>query len=182
MTGINEARAEIENIPSGDEIPWQKIADKHGVVRSTLTRNVIGETRPQEDWTIAQRKLSPEQEEELVKYIINLTEHHLPPTRQMTANFASEIAQNTISNSWVTRFLEHHCNQLISKWTNPMTAERHKAESYTKYKEYFNMITEKIAQYKIEEENTYNMGEKGFMIGVIGKQKRVFAKSAFERK
>ena len=26
------------------------------------------------------------------------------------------------------------------------------------------------------------MDEKGFMIGVIGKQKRVFAKSAFERK
>jgi hypothetical protein len=63
-----------------------------------------------------------------------------------------------------------------------MTAERHEAASYAKYKEYFNIITEKIAQYKIEEENTYNMDEKGFMIGVIGKQKRVFAKSAFERK
>jgi hypothetical protein len=99
MTGINEARAEVETIPSEDEIPWQRIADKHGVVRSTLTRNVTGETRPQEDWTIAQRKLNPRQEEELAKYIISLTERHLPPTRQMIANFASEIAQNTISDS-----------------------------------------------------------------------------------
>lgn len=46
MTGIEEALKEVERVPSGDEIPWQKIADKHGVVRSTLTRNATGETCP----------------------------------------------------------------------------------------------------------------------------------------
>jgi hypothetical protein len=39
MTGIEEALAEVKSIPSGDKIPWSKIADKHGVVCSTLTRN-----------------------------------------------------------------------------------------------------------------------------------------------
>ncbi|KAH7343088.1 hypothetical protein BKA66DRAFT_34881 [Pyrenochaeta sp. MPI-SDFR-AT-0127] len=53
MTGIEEALKEVERIPSGDEIPWQKIADKHGVVRSTLTRNATGETRPQEEAALA---------------------------------------------------------------------------------------------------------------------------------
>jgi hypothetical protein len=135
MRGINDARAEIEDIPSGDEILWQRIAEKHRVVCSILTRNMMGETRLQEDWTIAQRKLDPEQEEELVKYVISLTERYLPSTRQMIANLASEIAQNTIPNSRVLRFSKRQRDRLISKWTNPMTGERHKAEFYAKYKE-----------------------------------------------
>lgn len=62
MAGDNEARAGVGSTPSQNGIPRQKMADKHGVVRSTLRRNVTGETRPHEDWTIAQRKLNPEQE------------------------------------------------------------------------------------------------------------------------
>ena len=34
----------------------------------------------------------------------------------------------------------------------------------------------------MEPENTYNMDEKGFMAGVVGRQKRVFSKAAYERK
>lgn len=43
-------------------------------------------------------------------------------------------------------------------------------------------MQQKIAQYEIEPENTYNMDENSFMARVIGKSKRVFAKSAYEQK
>ena len=62
-----------------------------------------------------------------------------------------------------------------------MTAERHNAESHEKYKEYFDILQLKINQYEVLPENTYNMDEKGFMIGVIGKSKRVFSKSSYGR-
>ena len=94
MTGIKEAVAEVESIPQGDKILWSKIADKHSVVHSTLTRNAIGETRPLKEAVITQYALTPQQEEELVKYIEALTDRHLPPTRQMIQNFASEIARH----------------------------------------------------------------------------------------
>jgi hypothetical protein len=79
----------------------------------SLTRNATGQTRPHEDAAIAQCKITPQQKEELVKYIEGLTERHLPPTRQMIQNFATEIAGDEVSESWVTRFLNRHLDRLI---------------------------------------------------------------------
>ncbi|KAF2733216.1 hypothetical protein EJ04DRAFT_495753, partial [Polyplosphaeria fusca] len=102
--GLEEALAECNTFASGDKIPWTKIAERHGVVRSTLTRTWRGETRSREEQAIAQQKLTPQQEEELVTYIEELTARHIPPTREMIANFASAVAQEPVSESWVTRF------------------------------------------------------------------------------
>jgi hypothetical protein len=63
-----------------------------------------------------------------------------------------------------------------------MAADRHTADSYNKYKEYFDLMQYKIAQYGIEPEHTYNMDEKGFAAGVIGKSKRVFSKASYQQK
>jgi ABC-type Zn uptake system ZnuABC Zn-binding protein ZnuA len=43
-----------------------------------------------------QQKLSPQQEQELVQYIKELTEKCLPPTREMIRNFASTIAKHSV--------------------------------------------------------------------------------------
>ncbi|KAF2622344.1 hypothetical protein BU25DRAFT_309911, partial [Macroventuria anomochaeta] len=65
---------------------------------------------------IAQQKLTPHQEDELVKYIEELTARRLPPTREMIANFASSIATEPVSKSWVTRFINNHSIHLISQY------------------------------------------------------------------
>ncbi|KAF1922586.1 uncharacterized protein M421DRAFT_77728 [Didymella exigua CBS 183.55] len=57
-----------------------------------------------------------------------------------------------------------------------MDSNRHYAELYTKYKQYFNILYSKINEYNVELENTYNIDEKGFIIGVISRLKRVFNK------
>lgn len=44
------------------------------------------------------------------------------------------------------------------------------------YERYFSIISEKMDEYQILPENTYNMDEKGFLIGRITKAKRVFSK------
>jgi transposase-like protein len=56
--GLEEALKECDTFVSKDDIPWSKIADKHGVVRSTLTRKWRGETRSQEEQAVAQQKLT----------------------------------------------------------------------------------------------------------------------------
>ena len=38
-----------------------------------------------------------------------------------------------------------------------------------------------MAEYAIEPQNTYNMDEKGFMIGILTKSKRIFTKKVWER-
>jgi hypothetical protein len=63
-----------------------------------------------------------------------------------------------------------------------MNATRHAANSYIKYKLYFNLLYGKMEEHKILPCNSYNMDEKGFMIRVIGQSKRVFTRSQWERK
>jgi hypothetical protein len=96
----------------------------------------------------------------------------------MIANFALGIGKIEASETWVTRFIHRHRDLLLNRWTAPMDANRHAADSYEKYSEYFDTITQKIEEWDIAPENTYNMDEKGFMAGVIGRQKRLFSKAS----
>jgi len=174
--GLKEALAECDTFASTDEIPWTKIAQKHGVVRSTLTRTWRGETRPHQEKILAQQKLTQQQEEELVKYIEELTARHIPPTREMIANFASAVAQEPVSESWVTRFINKYSIYLISQYSTGMDTDCHNADSYSKYELYFNLLQRKIAKYKVNAEHTYNIDKKGFIIGVTLRTKHVFSR------
>ncbi|KAM4067733.1 DDE superfamily endonuclease [Hirsutella rhossiliensis] len=49
-----------------------------------------------------------------------------------------------------------------------------KADNTSRYKAYFELIRAKIEKYDIVPCNTYNMDEKGFLLGVINRTKRVF--------
>ena len=96
---LEEAFTECDTYKDAEDIPWTQISKKHGVVRSTLTRRYRRETQSREEQAIAQQKLTPQQEEELVKYIEELTARYIPPTREMIANFASAVAQDPVSES-----------------------------------------------------------------------------------
>jgi hypothetical protein len=101
---ITERRAADTDKP----IPYTHLAEKHGIVRSTLTRREQGLSVSREEKAIAQRLLTPTQEAELVEYIERLTKRHLPPTRTIIKNFASKIARKEPLDSWVTNFLHRN--------------------------------------------------------------------------
>jgi hypothetical protein len=100
----------------------------------------------------------------------------------MIQNFVSKIAKEEVSEAWVTRFLNRHPDEIISKWATGMDSVRHQAESKDNYKLWFQILAIKIDKYGIEEKNMYNMDEKGFMIGIVGRTKRVFDKSTYHSK
>ncbi|KAF1931753.1 uncharacterized protein M421DRAFT_417512 [Didymella exigua CBS 183.55] len=89
---LEEALAECDTCEDAEDTSWTEIAKTHRVVRSTLTRRYQRETRSREEQAITQQKLTPQQEEKLVKYIEELTAHHVPPTREVISNFASAVA------------------------------------------------------------------------------------------
>ena len=182
MAPIDDALAEIESLGPGETLSYKKIANKHGVWRSTLTRRHKAKIQSHGEKAINQQKLTLQQEAELVKYIEGLTARHLPPTREMIRNFASVIAKEPVSESWVTRFINRHSIHLISQWVTGMDSNRHKADSATKYSLYFDYLRSKIDQYHVDPRHTYNMDEKGFLIGVINRSKRVFSRRMWERK
>jgi hypothetical protein len=57
-----------------------------------------------------------------------------------------------------------------------MDRSRHKAVSKLKYDKYFGLLHGKMEEYNVQPHNTYNIDEKGFIMGVTGRSKRVFSK------
>jgi hypothetical protein len=159
-----------------------KACKKWGVNRVTLSRRYKGSQGTRAKKGINRRKISPEQEAGLVAYIIGLTKRGLPPTRKVVQNFASYVAKKPVGVGWVTRFINRNKAHLISHWTNGMDKVRHEADSEVKYKYHFNLLHGKMEEHHILAENTYNIDEKGFMIGQTGRSKRVFSKELYERK
>jgi hypothetical protein len=62
-----------------------------------------------------QQKLNPHQETELAEYIGDFKKREIPPTRGMIQDFASEVVQERLSESWVMRFIKRNHNSLITK-------------------------------------------------------------------
>ena len=65
-------------------------------------------------------------------------------------------------------------------YLTPINGARKKAKSAFYYSLYFKLLGRKIDEYYILLENKYNIDEKGFLISVFIKTKRIFSQRAFE--
>ncbi|CAI6335566.1 unnamed protein product [Periconia digitata] len=92
----------------------------------------------------------------------------------MIQNFGSCIAKKDVSIASVDRFVKRHQEDLITSWSTGLDRNRHKADSEAKCKLYFKLLHERIEKYGVEPQHIYNMDEKGFLLGITGRSKRVF--------
>jgi hypothetical protein len=103
-------------------------------------------------------------------------------TRQQIAIQSLITASNRHCSRSDIRFVERHKDTLITKWTAGMDHNRHQADSEHKYSMYFDLLESKISEHSVLPDNSYNMDEKGFMIGRTGRSKRVFSRALWESK
>jgi hypothetical protein len=82
--------------------------------------------------------------------------------------------------SWVDRFCVRNKEDLISRWSTGIDRNRHAADSLYKYDLYFNLLRDIHDKYLIEPRDTWNMDEKGFMIGILSRSKRIFNRPLWE--
>ena len=73
------------------------------------------------------------------------------------------------------KFLKKHDLNLVLRYTISFDKERSKADFTYKYLLYFELIRQKIEEYQIEPRYTYNIDEKGFLIEILVKIKRIFS-------
>ena len=180
MGDIETALESLKSLKIGEKPNYKQTAKKYGVSRTTLRRRHRGLQGTQKEKWEKQRLLNATQEKELVRYVEKLCSRGLPPSKSMIHNFAAEIAKQEPGKCWVDRFLERHKIDLISRWTTGIDSLRHRADSTAKYHGYFELLRRKIEQYNIEPQHTYNMDEKGFLIGILGKMKRIFSRRFYE--
>ncbi|HEV7738334.1 MAG TPA: transposase [Chlamydiales bacterium] len=179
MAPIDEALAELVLY---DKPNISATARKYEIDRSTLSRRFRGVTVPAADAHQNLGLLSPIQERRLIKYLNELSERSLPPTPAMLRNFVCEITHQEPGKCWTSRFIKKHRNELLSRYLNPIDFARQKADSLREYTLWFDGLQKKIAEYSVLPENQYNMDEKGFLIGMLGKARRVYTKSVADKK
>ncbi|KAM4061325.1 DDE superfamily endonuclease [Hirsutella rhossiliensis] len=92
----------------------------------------------------------------------------------MIKNFAQDIAKVEVGKHWSYSFVHRNRNELGCSWFDGFDIARKRADNTSRYKAYFELIRAKIEKYDIVPCNTYNMDEKGFLLGVINRTKRVF--------
>ena len=166
----------------GDAFTYQGLAEKHRVARTTLRKHHRGQAVTRKEVSERRRLLNPHDEAELVQYIRRLTEKHCSLTRQMIINFATALCKWEPFDAWVTRLLHRHDDHLLNAWTTPIERSRHEADNSERYRLYFGRLTKKVKEFEVLPRDTYNIDEKGFMIGVIGKTKRVFDKVFYKER
>lgn len=176
MNAIDKAIEYLESLDSGEQFSYQEVANRFGCSRSAVSRRWRGVSRDKATFDGERQALHPQQELELVQYITELHKVGLSPTREMVRNFGSEVAGRELHISWVDRFLHRHHDHLISRFAPKIDRVRHQADSLDKYDSYFDLLHQKMEQHRIQRRLTFNMDEKGFMIGVDAPSKRLFSK------
>ena len=166
---------------AGRDVNSTKYAEKLNCNRSTLSKRHRGVQQARGALLPSSRKLNNEQEAYLAKYIHELVARGLPPSRPMIRNFASQTAKNDVGKNWADRFVCRHNIDLISHWATGLDRNRFEADSAFKYSLYFELLKQKIEQYNVDSRHIYNMDEKGFLIGVLSKEKRMFSREAWEQ-
>jgi len=176
MDPIEAAIADLESLKLVEKGKIQEIATKYGVNRSTLSKRWRGKQGSRAEMYEDKRLLNDQQEKTLVEYIEGLHRRQLPPTHQIIRNFAKEICGKKLGKIWPYRFLKRHLDKLVTKFYFGIDRDRCRADSGYKYSLYFKLLKRKIEQYKIRLWLIYNMDEKGFLIGILSKIKRIFLK------
>lgn len=181
MTPIEAALADIESLKPGETLNYTIIAKKHGIDRNTLSRRHRGVQASKTAQYENQQLLNNQQTKALLNWIEKLTDRGLYPTHEMLRNWTQEITGIRPGKQWPTRFLKKHNNDLIARYTTGIDSSRKRADSAYKYALYFELLARKKEKFELRPEDTYNMDEKGFLIGVLSKGKRIFSKQKYEQ-
>ncbi|KJZ70519.1 hypothetical protein HIM_10105 [Hirsutella minnesotensis 3608] len=173
MAPIDEA---LEFLKSCDTVNYAKTARQFNCDETTLRRRHQGKQRSRQDADgLYKSRLSKQQERDLVAYIRKLSSRGIPPTLPMIKSFAQDIAKIEVGKDWPYSFVRRNSDELGCTWFVGFDIARKRADIASRYRAYYELIREKIEKYNILPCNTYNVDEKGFLLGIINRTKRVFS-------
>ena len=115
------------------------------------------------------QRLSPRQEEQLVKWILNEEAAGRPPTRRELMAFAGVIAalgsdDRPIGHNWVTRFLQRHPD-IKMKISRGIEAMRSLSSTEDRFRDFWERLDYQIKSKGVGPSRIYNMDETGVAEG-----------------
>ena len=149
--------------------------------RTTLSRRAKGEIQSREDYREHCGLLSRAQKKRLLDYIDELTRRGLPPNHHNVRTFAYNICGKWPGKNWASRFVRDHQDIITSQYLISFDISRKKADNWWLINHFFGILQEKWNKYDYAPHNVYNIDEKGFLIGVLQKMRRIFTKAWYEQ-
>jgi Tc5 transposase DNA-binding domain len=144
-------------------------AISYDLVPRTLERRIHGMTS-RCDSIPNSRKLTPIEELAVVQYILDLDSRGLPPRPQAVQEMAdlllAERDASLVSKNWTSNFI-NRCTELKTKFSRKYDYKRALCKDPVIIGDWFKLVQNIVAKYRILEEDIYNFDKAGFMIGVI---------------
>ena len=132
------------------------------------------------------KRLTDEEERAVINFMLSLDANQLRGTARTIETTAMHLLYRRprsphdpepapLGNTWVSRFMARHADELMFQRDSPKELERAAAEDPEAIRSWFNALKGKIDRCGIQPRDMYNVDEAGFRIG-IGKRERVVTK------
>ena len=139
------------------EVPRTTLIDRHHGIQMKAEKRAAG------------LKLSANEEESLIKWILDLAKRGLPPrpslVRHMANHLLSQHGNQQVSERWVYRLVNRRV-ELKSRFSRRYNYERAKCEDIKIIREHFDRVRDTIQEYGILPEDIYNFDETSFVMGL----------------
>lgn len=120
---------------------YKAIAKKHGVVYTTLIRQYIRKTVPNQDAiTEYKQVLNASQESLLLGHIECLLTHGIPSTSAIVKNFAEKIYECQLGKCWTMQFFHHHEIHLKTIYLKNIHILQKKSEYIPYFKLFYELL------------------------------------------
>lgn len=150
----------------------RRAAILYNVSQSSLSNYIAGRTdKLKADQS--RRKLHASEEAVPVQWILSMDKRGLPPRPSTVRSMANLLLEKrgdgnpeTTGPTWVSRFIQRH-PEIKSKFVRKFNYKRSCCEDPKIMKNWFDLVQDITTEYQIMPDDSYNMDEVGFAMGMI---------------
>jgi hypothetical protein len=162
----------IQDINSKQLQSNKSAAAIYNVPRRTLVDRRAGK-RARRDCEPNSKRLTKLEEEVVLSSILNAGLRGVPPTKALVRDMADRLLRERggkpVGKHWVDNFIKRS-PALKKRWSRPYDRQRAACEDPALIRPWFELVQSMKAKYGIQDEDTWNFDETGFLMGKITSQ------------
>ena len=156
-----------KHLEAGNPVSFWACATKFGVNWETLCQHIAGR-ETQKEANNHMSWFTPEEDQVLIKFLIEIAEHGFPDTKQYLREHVNTLLRAkkgdptfSVGINWVDCWLEHHRDQLRKYWNTSLDSTHAKALNPPTVADYFSKLHKVLTEHNIDPDCLWSMDETG---------------------
>jgi len=155
---------------SGNPIySYRQAATDFTVPKSTLTARHKHHRKTRKKAHEFRQHLTAAMEDQLVETIKIQGHRGLTLDKEDIKLYAEAICGYPVGDTWYDHFRKRHLDELKTRWTRNFEASRARSLNETNTSSFFSLLEETVKEFQIDDDDIYNMDEKGIQLGITGR-------------